>query len=499
MEEPPSQDASSQDRLTGALKSKRKSLDQEIDDFKARKDEEFRQYEEELSNEVRAESAQQVSDGTASRGTRMIVKKASDTRLKCSRPESNRPSAAEAIGSHRRDDLSNFNSYQPATPPLTSASTKAPSQLDGERELELRSLFTPSYLPLFESRAGPNNHARTSTSTDDPNPSTASTSIPASCEQSHQHSTNPLSSTLTTLPSTVYDPTSTPQSDRAPRPQLAERRASSSPSGGNLRSSLRSPERPPRERKHVLFSIDNKVMSPSSSPLAQRSGGPGEPRKKKGSKGGGGGESGIGEGGSGAGAEGVAEASRKRKKKKAPSAAEEQPTTNTESNAEAEASTAAARAPATIPILPSASEGPGTDPDAETETAPHERQAPRVIPLAQPKLVSPSQASFPRSYRDLIEPTVAPTAAELAADEFDGAAGTDPLFDFDEDNDDIGRGAAASASAASEEHEPAEKEQGKGKGKVRSGGTGEGDEDEVPSPGAGSLPIEILRPGRSGG
>lgn len=511
-----SRDVSSKDGVAEALKSKRRSLDQEIDDFKVRKDEEFRRYEEELRREATAGPTQQGSGGTASNGMQTTVERASRTRSKHSKPESNPASAFESISSCRRDDLSNFNSYQPATPPLTSASTKAPNHLDGERELELRSLFTPSYLSFFESRST-NNPGSTSIShntfADRPTPFIALSSIHTHRQHLRHSATSPLSSSLTTLPSTIYNSTSAPQSSSAPRPQLAESRASSSPLSRNLRSSLRSPERPPREPKHVLFSIDNMVMSPSSSPLVKRdSAGATELRKKKGNKGG---DSGSGRGSAsmdveeiqGAGAEGVVEGSRRRRKKKTSSAVEELSSTTEQPSAVAESSAAGAvagaaaggpvSAPTPAPNVPESK--PEPTPEPETVHSPL-----RSVPFAQPTPTPTSRtASFSRSYRDLIEPTVVPATADLEADEFDSAAGADPLFDFDDDA--AVSGTAAAAAEEEEEQEEVEEEQvmseGKGKGKAWDGVSEDedDDDDDESSSGTGSLPIEIRLPGRRHG
>ena len=139
-----------------------------------------------------------------------------------------------------------------------------------ERELELRALFTPSYLPLLED----NSHRQFLRDRDIPGDK--------SKHQRHHSDTTKLSSSLTTLPSLSNSKSEAGSlSSSQPRLGLTERRSSSSPTGTGrtLRSSLRSPDHVPKERKHVLFSIDDKVISPSTSPAATRS------NMKKGQKG----------------------------------------------------------------------------------------------------------------------------------------------------------------------------------------------------------------------
>ena len=158
---------------------------------------------------------------------------------------------------------------------MTANGSQRPTSKE-DREQELRALFTPSFLPLLEDVSHRQNHE---------NAESDSMSLelyqPSKKDRSHSD-TSQLSSSLTTLPSSNNKLDSGTASGSQPRLGLSERRCSSSPTGTGrtLRSSLRSPDHIPKERKHVLFSIDNKVISPSTSPAAARN----VAKSKKGTK-----------------------------------------------------------------------------------------------------------------------------------------------------------------------------------------------------------------------
>ena len=140
-----------------------------------------------------------------------------------------------------------------------------------DREIEFQGLFTPRYLPLLED---PNRYSKQKTTpSSSPPPET-----PPDSPNGRGGSTPPLSSSAT-LPMTRFSPPRSPLqtakfSNSAPRPRLKDLRRTSSRSDtslSSLRSSMKQP-RSPRSSKHVLFAIDNNVLSPSSSPVLERSG-----------------------------------------------------------------------------------------------------------------------------------------------------------------------------------------------------------------------------------
>ena len=145
----------------------------------------------------------------------------------------------------------------------TEATTNQGSTLPQNRRPDRQAIRTPSYLPLLD--AAPRS------------PRTATNQPPASIDAQ-------LSSSAT-LPTTTFSPLGSPQqrpliSTSAPRPDALHIRRSSSRSDISLRSSMRGPKSP-KSPKHVLFSIDNVVMSPSTSPEIVRKQGQSSNREGK--------------------------------------------------------------------------------------------------------------------------------------------------------------------------------------------------------------------------
>ena len=247
-----------------ALGRKKKQLESEIADFKADKEQEYKRYEMVVRERLEARSNGQ--DAGQEDSSDEHKHDADD-----SKPKVKGAKAAKKQEVHRVSDSANKQSDTPSSPGPSTTSSSDSKTLREDREKELRGIFTPSFLPLLEdsSKSSHRSHRK-------PSP------ISGSHHRSRHSLPSPLSFSLT-LPATTYDPLNSPsepeatQPSSAPRPSILDRRSSSksdtSP-GASLRSSLRQPKSPeqlPRERKHVLFSIDNVVMSPSSSPIAHRS------------------------------------------------------------------------------------------------------------------------------------------------------------------------------------------------------------------------------------
>lgn len=130
-----------------------------------------------------------------------------------------------------------------------------------ERELEFHGLFTPHYLPLLDVSAHTSKPRTTTKYSED--------------LQSPRDSSSNLSSSATLPSSTIGNNTSLPFvrhfSASVPRELgLCRSSSRSDNSVGNRRSSLRDPKQP-RLAKHVLFSINDVVLSPSTSPILSRS------------------------------------------------------------------------------------------------------------------------------------------------------------------------------------------------------------------------------------
>lgn len=144
-----------------------------------------------------------------------------------------------------------------------------------ELEPELKALSTPMYLPLLdghESRASvgcAQNRQH--------NGVEQSISREQQRVLSNNHQTTPSLSSSATFPtdhvrSSGSPPSVRPLSASVPKKPSHHRRSSSRSdiSITSLRSSLRDPKQP-RSPKRVLFSLDNGVVSPSTSPIAKRS------------------------------------------------------------------------------------------------------------------------------------------------------------------------------------------------------------------------------------
>lgn len=141
-----------------------------------------------------------------------------------------------------------------------------------EREVEFHGLFTPSYLPLLDGSIRKQK--------DWPGkPALKISIVPQGRRSSLRNSATVVSSSSSaSFPPSTISSSNSPITTRhfstsAPReqasPQQGRRSSSSDPSIARLRSSLRNPTQP-RSPKRVLFSIDNRVVSPSTSPEAQK-------------------------------------------------------------------------------------------------------------------------------------------------------------------------------------------------------------------------------------
>ena len=247
--------------LVKALEEKRKSLDQEIAQFNASKEEEFRIYEHELRSRKKGQSDKAASvtgdnysrfDATLTEFPKTAIHKVEGPKRVRSFPEIQKCSSSATAS-----DVGRSSELRPHERPC-------------DREIEFQGLFTPTYLPLLEKP--PRTAKRDSK---DP-PTSPSLDAMGSSSPDKDRAGNHLSSSAT-LPTIAFDPLHTPPetapvSASMPRPNgLHERRSSSrsDTSITSLRSSLRQ-AKASRSPKHVLFSIDNIVLSPSTSPISRR-------------------------------------------------------------------------------------------------------------------------------------------------------------------------------------------------------------------------------------
>lgn len=252
-------------RLVEDLDRKRKQLDLEIAEFKANKDEEYRVFEQQLEAVRAAQDKRDMGDDTG----KSLQERGRHLEQESSLGEADLENGSigkvqigtdgGGIDSQRQSlNLSDVTHVQ--KDPLVGSFLH-----EREREEEFRGLFTPSYLPLLENI--PQGQRRGSRETylsplfNTQEPSTTS------------HNTAQAFSSSATLPTSSFNASPPPQPARplaasVPHGEdLHERRDSSIAS---LRSSMRDPKAS-RSPKRVLFSINDVVVSPSTSPVAQRS------------------------------------------------------------------------------------------------------------------------------------------------------------------------------------------------------------------------------------
>ncbi|KAL9014339.1 MAG: hypothetical protein Q9173_001009 [Seirophora scorigena] len=280
--------SSEEAQLAEALELRRKQLDREIAEFAADKEKEFRKFEKRLRSEKRDTERQKILQ------CEREVEKANFKR----RGSKDQPSAPAEV---KDDELktadvvyegsrSNGVRFAGATeiPQESNAGLKRRKARDGaaaegqpvhEHEMEFQGLFTPIYLPLLGGRRK----------------DAAKEAVDEGADESpHASAVDTPQSDDARLPTTAaklvekptISSTTTPTSGSAPlirapyhhlsssdlrKLSMSERRSSSrsDTSVSPLRSSLRDPKQP-RSPKRVLFSIDNVVVSPSTSPVMQR-------------------------------------------------------------------------------------------------------------------------------------------------------------------------------------------------------------------------------------
>ena len=163
-------------------------------------------------------------------------------------------------------NLSNGNAVggnEPTVKPSSLGATES-----HEREKEFQGLFTPSFLPLLDGSSRKHK--------DWPNEPSRNLSIQPRASRLSLRLSAPMPSSASFPPSVTISsnspPTTRSLSSSVPREAVSDHDQSASRSdvsAGCLRSSLRDPTQP-RSPKRVLFSLDNVVVSPSTSPMAQK-------------------------------------------------------------------------------------------------------------------------------------------------------------------------------------------------------------------------------------
>ena len=276
---------------TDILEQKRKQLEQEIADFRSQKENEYKTFEWQLLKDVHDASGyaarQGKGGGPQKQGTATTPRKHWDHHGSFSTMTTHE--AGPIAG-----NMSKFHDGTPAdtSQPLLKDSKNLPEGVGGslsrtqvhEREEEFQGLFTPSYLPLLDSKVKKESKAVAAGKLDLGNPDSTSSGLPEDLREGNGVQANPPYSSSASFPTIPLRSSLSPTPPRSlsgsvPRQPAHQRRSSSrsDTSLASLRSSLRDPSQP-RSPKRVLFSIDNLVVSPSTSPLMQRTDAGAEPR-----------------------------------------------------------------------------------------------------------------------------------------------------------------------------------------------------------------------------
>ncbi len=261
-------------QITEALEKKRRQLDREIAEFKAEKEHDYRVFERKLRGKSKENDAQDGPQNQRSRG-RSKQKSAVAQAGYLQKEEAN----------HVQRDLDNGKPGQEGPPPkaeehfATSRSKGSPGGSPGppdrltepvhERKKRFQGAVTPSYIPLVGDT--PADEGSRSNGLLQP-PFFNSEDLPAA----RQNGSAMLSSSAETVHPPMTSPPlppARPLSSSVPPEKPLHHRSDSSRSDtsiASLRSSLRDPKQP-RSPKRVLFSIDDTLVSPSTSPIARRS------------------------------------------------------------------------------------------------------------------------------------------------------------------------------------------------------------------------------------
>ena len=269
------------DPTAEVLEQKRRELELEILAFRNKKEDEYRDFQRQYIREV-----------TISRGADPDMKKhdthsAEQKLLHRGSSNLNRIEAGALKDSEHTRKTGVSNGETPKSPAIQGNNINLLNQEKGhrrplnkaqlhERELEFQGLFTPNFLPLLDGNGSKDTTLRSGQGQIGKGSALSSLGIEDVLQGSGDGQISrgfPSSASFsdTHHPPSLSPPPVRPLSASVPR-QLTHQRRSSSKSDTSvtsLRSSLRDPQQP-RSPKRVLFSIGDKVVSPSTSPLMQR-------------------------------------------------------------------------------------------------------------------------------------------------------------------------------------------------------------------------------------
>ena len=260
-------------QITEALDRKRRQLDLEIAEFKAEKEREYRVFERHLRGKSKQNGVQDAPPSQRKRDQfkQKDVAEASPVQKEEANHMQRQINSREPKQKGSESDVADLN----ANIPSISSLGESPVFLDRPRdtlrgrEKEFQGLFTPSHLPL----AG-------NTPANKSDISRALLQLPSFSLEDLVALSRNSKAMLSTSAETVHPPMTSPPlppsrplSSSVPPENPSHHRSDSTRSDtsiASLRSSLRDPTQP-RSPKRVLFSIDDTLVSPSTSPIAQRS------------------------------------------------------------------------------------------------------------------------------------------------------------------------------------------------------------------------------------
>lgn len=258
-------------QITEALERKRRQLDQEIADFKVGKEHEYRDFERRLRDKSRENGVQDVLQSQRKRG-RSRQKTAAAEASSTQKEDANRVQGEADSGEISQtgpsldveDQIATFSSN--CSPGGSTGPLDRPMGALHGQEKGFRGLFTPSYRTFVGGTpAGEGSRFKKLLQP----PSLDSGDLSAV----RQNTSALFSSSAELVHPPMACPPLRPLSSSVPPEKPSHHRSDSSRSDtsiASLRSSLRDPKQP-RSPKRVLFSIDDTLVSPSTSPIAQRS------------------------------------------------------------------------------------------------------------------------------------------------------------------------------------------------------------------------------------
>ncbi|KAL8806718.1 MAG: hypothetical protein Q9182_001115 [Xanthomendoza sp. 2 TL-2023] len=269
-------------QLTEALQLRKRQIDREIAEFAVEKEKEFRKFEKRLRSEKRdaerlkilqcereVDKANQKRRGSRDQLAICSPDEVNGTGNRVGEIESNGVNGVRFSGAVEIPPGTQANPLKKEKKKKNSANggTSYDQQPSHEREVEFQGLFTPNYLPLLSGLQQDRQDDVPDTTSTRRDQITSSDKPVLSSAPALSDLRAPLSGNApATSASSQHLSSSDPR-----KMSMAERRSSSrsDTSVSSRRSSIRD-RKQPRSPKRVLFSIDNVVVSPSTSPTMQR-------------------------------------------------------------------------------------------------------------------------------------------------------------------------------------------------------------------------------------